>query len=131
MCTCNLRPHHALCTRFFTGHGYSPDFTRNMERVLGLLREGARVRIAAGADDLCAACPNLVGGACVCSGKVDRYDAAVSELCGLEPGQVIEYAHLRELVRERILAPGCLGEVCADCEWRELCDAALRAERGI
>ena len=85
MSTFNLRPHHALCALFFTGHGYSPEFTRHMEKVLSGMREGAGARLCSGADELCSACPNLEGGVCNCSEKVDRYDAATLSLLGIKP----------------------------------------------
>ena len=127
MCTCDLRPHHALCTRFFTGKGYSPEFTRNMERVLGQLRGGAQVRMVAGADSLCAACPNLAQGVCSSAEKVERYDAAVLALCGIEPGRELNYAELSALVDRSILAPRLLDDVCGDCEWHSLCREVMHS----
>lgn len=122
MYTFNLRPHHALCALFFTGHGYSPEFTRHMEKVLSGMREGAGARLCSGADELCSACPNLEGGVCNCSEKVDRYDAATLGLLGIKPGEEVSAAEFRARAIENIILAGRFGDVCPDCQWRKICN---------
>ena len=48
-----LRPHHALCVRFFEGKGYSEDFTKNMYSVIEKLNNDPVIKIVFGYDDLC------------------------------------------------------------------------------
>ena len=56
----HLRPHHLLCLQAFRGKGYSESFVKKMTEVHAMLRENPKleIRLAEGADDLCAACPN-------------------------------------------------------------------------
>lgn len=119
-----MRAHHALCAGFFTGHGYSEDFTRNMERVLAALNEGAPILLCEGADAICAACPGLECGMCRDSGKVVRYDAATLDALGMRLGQITCWAELRAQVMKRVILPGKLSGICPDCQWRELCQEA-------
>lgn len=129
MYTCKLRPHHALCVRFFTGHGYSPEFAQNMAHTIARLNGGVEVQLCADADCICAACPNMQNGKCADSDKVTRYDSAVLKLCGLAPGQAISYDALRRLADECIILAGRMNEVCPDCEWRTLCLKSSEALR--
>lgn len=124
-----MRAHHALCAGFFTGHGYSEDFTRNMERVLAALNEGAPIVLCEGADAICACCPGLERGVCRDSGKVVRYDAATLNALGLRLGQITSWAELRAQVMKRVILPGKLSDICPDCQWRALCQEAARAMR--
>lgn len=122
MYTFDLRPHHALCALFFTGHGYSPAFTRHMENVLAGMQNGATVRICVGADELCSACPNMSDGVCACAQKVNRYDARTLEMLELRPGDEVSAAELRARAIDRIILSGRFDKVCSDCEWRKICD---------
>lgn len=119
-----LRPHHGMCLGFFTGHGYSGAFTEHMARVRRGLWEnpGRPVVLRRGADVLCAACPNNLGGACRTAEKADRYDERVLEACGLSFGQTMAWRAFRRAVAEKILArPGARETICADCWWNPLC----------
>lgn len=130
MCAYELRPHHALCMRFFTGHGYSAEFTANMRAVISALERGAEVRICTGPDAICARCPNMQAGRCTSDGKVARYDAAVMALCGLRAGDVTTLDELHAAVERGVLRNGRLGEVCGDCEWSALCQSSPLAAQG-
>lgn len=121
-----LRPHHALCTTFFEGKGYSGDFTENMERVIERLEQCDPIlTIAAENDMICSHCPNSRGSSCVTEKKVQRYDNAVLRLCGLDNRQVIRWSELKKLVRENIIKPQRLDEVCGDCKWQYICGGQL------
>lgn len=112
-----LRPHHILCLGFFRGKGYDGAFVRNMAGVLASLTPDTVVRLVAGHDVLCAACPNR-GEDCP---NAAVYDSRVLELCGLEAGQRLPWGRLRQAVEENILSPGRLASVCGDCQWAALC----------
>ena len=116
-----LRPHHGMCLAFFRGAGYSGAFTRNMTAIQARLAEHPRILLTAGADDICAACPNLKNGICTEQEKVIRYDQAVLDLCGLEPGRLMDYGEFQALVARNILKPGRREEICGDCQWSQLC----------
>lgn len=116
-----LRPHHALCLRFFRGKGYSPEFVANMTAIQAALTPEAPVELAGGADRVCAFCPNRRGELCEAQEKVARYDRAVLDRCGLAAGQILPFGTLEALAEARILAPGAREAVCGDCQWTELC----------
>lgn len=116
-----LRPHHGLCMAFFQGKGYSEGFVENMTAVKAALEAGERVKLVCGPDRVCAACPNRRGELCRTEEKVCRYDEAVLERCGLEPGQSLRYPELAAAVEEKIIAAGDRERVCGDCQWSALC----------
>lgn len=116
---------------FFTGHGYSEEFTANMRGVICALERGAEARICSGPDAICARCPNMQAGRCTSEGKAARYDAAVMALCGLRPGQCVTAAQLRRAVIDGILRPDRLDGVCGDCEWSPICRNMSRAQIDI
>ena len=116
-----LRAHHGACIRYFRGEGYSESFARHMAEVIAELEPDTQVQIVCAPDIICAGCPNLSGGACGSQAKVLRYDRAVLKLCGIEENSVLSYAEFCELVETKVIAPGKRPEVCADCEWNDIC----------
>lgn len=126
----SLRPHHGLCIPHFAGKGYSEAFSQNMRLVISRLQAapGQLVRLQANVDAVCAACPHNRQGACEASEKVARYDAACLALCGLRDGQVLPWRAFAQRVRQNILVPGKLAEVCRGCQWLSFCLAANGAD---
>lgn len=116
-----IRPHHGLCLPFFRGKGYSGDFVANMARMKATLEENPQIVLTLGTDDICAACPNNLGGHCESEEKVTRYDREVLRRCGLSEGEVLPFRELEGLVRHRILLAGQREDICGDCQWSDLC----------
>lgn len=108
-----IRPHHILCIGNYVGHGYSEEFTANMDVISKRVKVGEPFVLTEGADDLCSACPFCSDGQCTTKEKTDRYDKAVIGIYGLEYG--------REYTYEEFDKPGVFYNVCSDCEWFELC----------
>ena len=118
----NVRPHHALCARFFVGRGYDDAFVDGMYRTLSSLgSDGARVTLTDGCDAICAACPHNLCGVCETDEKVRSIDARAIEALGLSFGDTLSWRDLQTRVKDKILAPGKLSGVCRDCEWIDLC----------
>ncbi len=117
-----LRPHHLLCLRFFLGRGYDDVFSARMAVLQRELREHPErmVLLAEGGDGLCAVCPRRAGNACS-SPKPIRYDEAILRITDRRTGEAAPFAVWEKLIEERILKPGRLAEICADCEWWEIC----------
>jgi hypothetical protein len=121
MSSFKLRPHHALCIRFFEGRGYSEEFTENMCRTIEGLKENPTVEIVCGADMLCAKCPNLSGDDCInCEESVTSLDRKVMELCGFSEGE-ISAKEFFTTAQERIINSGKMKYVCGECTWSEIC----------
>ena len=119
----NLRPHHLLCIQKFTGHGYDAAFTAHMKRIVSELRENpeTQITLAQGCDDLCGMCPNNQGGACSSLEKVAFMDSAVLRVCGLSYGENIPWAEAAGKAWERIFQTDEFYNICAGCQWFELC----------
>ena len=117
-----LRGHHGMCFQYYVGIGYSDGFTKNMTRYKNLLEEqDPLIRLKAGTDHVCAACPNNLDGSCQSPEKVKTYDRQVLARCNLKEGQLIRWSAFRDLVKNEILLPGRREEICKDCEWSKLC----------
>lgn len=117
-----IRPHHGMCLAFFEGKGYSGGFTAHMAQVQErLLREDPEVCLQPETDEICTCCPNDENGVCTAAEKVDRYDRAVLEQCGLTPGQSIRWSRFSRLVDKHILSPGRREQICGDCQWNGVC----------
>lgn len=123
ICLIRLRPHHGLCIGQFVGKGYSEEFVRNMAGLIEKLEQHPQelIELCCCADDVCKCCPHRQETGCTSGQKVERYDAACLSLCGFQEGRQISWKTFRERVIERIIRPGRLKEVCADCEWLSLC----------
>ncbi len=128
-----IRPHHLLCLQTWVGRGYSEAFTENMNRIAAKLRKHPEemVILSAGADDICAACPNLLAdGRCRSEEKVRRFDAKVRILLEKDAlnqtgrGDNLEgetYAALHSRIRESGgVSPH--PDICGDCDWYGLCE---------
>ena len=88
-----LRPHHALCIRFFEGKGYSSEFTKHMAGVIEKLHKpGQCVALVDKEDEICKKCPNHLEDGCSQKRKVQRYDGNVIDMTGLSYGERIEFA---------------------------------------
>ena len=122
-----LRAHNLLCLQGFRGMGYDEAFTANMARVHAALREapGTRVRIVAGPDHLCAACPHLDSHrGCGLGGRpheahMRAQDTDVAARLDLPPGRVIPWREILVRIGERI-APADLPAICTTCPWLPL-----------
>lgn len=117
----NLRAHHGMCLAFFKGKGYSDKFTAHMQEIQNRLKENPLVRIQAGSDDICSACPHNRDGHCETGGNAKEYDRQVLLRCGISEGQVMPYSDFEKKVNENILLPGKREEICGNCRWNGLC----------
>jgi hypothetical protein len=122
----NLRPHHGMCLAFFQGKGYSEGFTGHMQELKDYFETDPQVRLVVATDEICRACPHNQSGVCRSAHKVERYDRAVLEACGLEEGQVLPFLTFSRLVRERILETGRRSGICGDCQWNGVCRRILK-----
>lgn len=92
-----------------------------MQEMLDVFMGDARVRLAVRTDEICSACPNSREGSCLTPEKVEQYDKAVLEACGLEEGQEMDFLEFAARVQERVIASGRRLEICGDCQWNGIC----------
>lgn len=116
-----LRPHHGMCLAYFEGKGYSGEFTQNMGKMLELLQENPPVRLTVHTDRICRKCPNNREGICSSEEKVDHYDNAVLEYCGLKEGKELDFRSFTELVQTRIIEKNLRKSICGGCQWDDIC----------
>ena len=119
----NVRPHHLLCIQKFTGHGYHADFTAHMKSMVSKLTENSKTQmtVAQGCDDLCKMCPSNISGVCTSFEKVALMDSAVLSICNLAYGETVVWTEAANKVRELIFKTEDFYNICACCQWFELC----------
>jgi hypothetical protein len=116
-----IRPHHGMCLAYFQGKGYSEGFTGHMQEMKERFETDPQVKLVVETDEICSACPNNEKETCASARKVEGYDRAVLEYCGLKEGQELSFLSFSRQVREQILAKGRRLEICGDCGWDSLC----------
>ena len=116
-----IRAHHLLCTENFVGEGYSDDFSKNMAKVIGQLKENPKVKLFADLDDICGPCPENLGTRCENDDLVKSYDKKVLEVLNLSEGEIYSWADIRKLACDIIFAKNRREEICGECQWNELC----------
>lgn len=120
-----LRPHHILCRLGFVGYGYSPDFIREMERLVQILSSGRvkTILLRPGFDYVCRACPHQedechperLGPRGLAAREFDRRTLRTLKLKLGHPYTLPE-------INERIaaLTSEAFAEICQGCEWQTL-----------
>lgn len=117
-----LRPHHALCIRFFEGKGYSEEFVRHMTDVIGYLNNyDPLITLADGCDCICTVCPKRENGVCRDDDKVRKIDNRVISVLQIESGDPIQWSTLYENAYQAVIRRGKLSEICRDCQWLNIC----------
>lgn len=119
-----------FCTRLFSGSGYNQAFADNMGRLVENMQKGEKFQLVQGHDDICRYCPNREPDGCALGTEdVQRRDAAAMEVTGTAPGQVLDWAELRERLEK--LSEEDFRYVCGDCRWQRegLCSYPLLKER--
>ncbi|WP_077369623.1 DUF1284 domain-containing protein [Anaerosalibacter sp. Marseille-P3206] len=117
-----LRPHHLMCIQSYIGKGYSEEFVKNMDIVVGSLRENKDqiIRLVEGNDHVCSHCPhNIDGRKCESDEKVVTMDRKVLKYLEITPGEY-SYSQLFNRLKEK-LTDEAFRDICGDCEWYELC----------
>lgn len=106
---------------YFTGHGYSEDFTQHMGELLASLTPDTSVCLTVGTDEVCQPCPHNRNGLCSKPEMTRALDLQVLDLCGLGDGYILKFGDFMRLVKDNILAQGLRKDICHDCEWDKLC----------
>lgn len=117
-----LRPHHLMCIQSYIGKGYSEEFVKNMDVVVGSLIENVdqTIRLVEGNDHICNHCPhNIHGVKCESDDKVITMDKKVLKYLEITPGEYT-YSYLLNRLKEK-LNEEAFKDICGDCEWYNLC----------
>lgn len=127
-----LRGHHLVCLQFLQGEGYSREFVQNLVEVVARAEQGEEIRIVAGPDDVCRACPHLQGGRCAygedSDAEVRKLDEEALRYLGVANADTVSWREAKEKVlgapREWFTA------FCAGCDWEEVCRRASSRRAG-
>lgn len=119
----DLRPHHILCIQKFKGHGYSTAFTVHMTSVVSELIDKPEtcITITKECDTLCEVCPNNICGICASFEKVALMDSKVLRICDLTYKENASWMELAYKAKKRIFETNEFNNICAHCQWFELC----------
>ena len=122
----HLRPHHLLCLQAFFGRGYSEEFVEHMTLVKRQLAADplTPITLVNGADDLCAHCPNCVGGQCT-SEKPALFDRLVEKKLAVLSRCRETVPVLEGIPNELRITENLLAACCPECEWKDLCLSTL------
>ncbi|MBE0446548.1 MAG: DUF1284 domain-containing protein [Actinobacteria bacterium] len=114
----NLRGHHLLCVRTFSGAGYDISFIDNMYRIVDACKSPSRpIRIVRGLDDICAFCPHSDGSSCLKDeNRALSMDKAVLAALGIRPGGTYTSLYLQREVEGGIRRQ-LFHDICAQCNW--------------
>lgn len=126
-----LRGHHLLCSRLFSGHGYSEDFALRMGEVVsrtGLknykppvtYEKAEKVRLICEHDYVCEKCPNLINEDAnfFCNlgdDDVINKDRKTLEYAGLKENNIYTPEKLQEGVEK--ITREQFTEICGTCRW--------------
>lgn len=125
----HLRPHHALCSQFFTGHGYSPSFVEHMTDILDRLdKENLTVTFVKHCDDICSCCPKRGGKHCINESHVLEHDRQCMEEYGISIHESRSWEEIKQTVLGKIKEDHCLPSVCDHCDWNYICKDLLSFE---
>lgn len=124
--TVRLRAHHLLCTLTYVGHGYSAEFTRNMDDIISRMNSGEPVLVVEGPDDICAPLLQTDDPHCRGASVRERDHAAalsISRATGLEirPGRLIRLTPDRVAEFRTSFTTGKTRKACLGCQWSRLC----------
>ncbi|MHB1390416.1 MAG: DUF1284 domain-containing protein [Thermoleophilia bacterium] len=119
----------------FRGQGYSPQFIANLARVIHQLENNHRqnVRLVAGVDDICCACPHIDAGECNCPDHdVNDLDLRVAGHIGMAPGQSGSWTDMLAVIGNR-MTPNDIRQLCFNCRWVGFgyCEQGIAALGGI
>lgn len=114
----NLRPHHLLCIRTFSGAGYSHEFIDNMHRVVSACKIPSQtIKIVEGLDDICACCPHNQGNLCIRNDDMAKgMDKRTLSILGLRLDFLYNSLNLGDII-EIAIQQGLFCDVCERCEW--------------
>ncbi|MFV0294405.1 MAG: DUF1284 domain-containing protein [Paracoccus sp. (in: a-proteobacteria)] len=119
-----------MCAIGWAGHGYSPEFSANMDAVvIGRLRADPQttVEFTNTADTICTPCPHRRGTGCSSADKITELDRQHAAALGIRAGDRMSW-HEAQSHAISCLKPDDLDQICSRCQWLEygLCKQALQ-----
>lgn len=118
-----LRGHHLVCLHYYHGDGLTENYKLNLQQRVARAQNGEEINITGSADDICRACPGLVG--CICQGMPE--EETIQKL------DQIALAFLNHQIGDKVLWKDLEGQIkaapasffssfCHECSWARYCD---------
>lgn len=118
-----LRGHHLICLHFYRGEGYSEEYVKHLQRVVNKAIKGELIEVAAGADDVCRACPYLQDNLCAhkedADNEIRELDQKALEFLSVHPGSRVLWSDLQKKVMAA--NKSWVDSFCSGCDWLDLC----------
>ncbi len=123
-----LRGHHFLCLLTYKGYGYTPDFVKNMTRIVERVQAGCAVELTEGPDDICRGLTPEDRVSCdhdctrvTVTGRDEKAIAATAALIGfpLDSPFVLTRGMVGAL--RAAFATGASRAGCVGCTWESIC----------
>lgn len=112
-----LRAHHLICIQGYLGKGYSKAFVKNMDKVVGSLKDTTLIKVISKVDDICIACPHVLeNDCCESEDKVSFFDTSVLEALKIKVNNVYSYGTLLDTIRKNLTLKN-FKEICVTCTW--------------
>lgn len=128
MKTFHLRAHHLLCIQGFQNLGYSPEFVKNMKSIVDEILshpEKVMLKLSAGLDDICAACPHRGKETCDKDGEANARMVGSDEMTlkklNLKNPTQKRADDLIALANNKLKSRHDAIGICNTCPWREKC----------
>ena len=119
-----LRGHHLVCLHYYHGDGLNDAYAVNLKQKVELAQRGETITIAGGADDICAACPNLRESICqgipAEEGEILKLDRQALALLNCKVGDQVRWDHVLQQVQSA--PPSWFETFCHGCTWSPYCD---------
>lgn len=122
-----------MCTLGFRGSGYSESFVQSFAEIAEKLRkadgsgDAELIRVEAGSDTICSACPNRRDRICSTEERVSVLDEAHAAVLGISTGETITWGEAKRRISEKMTIEK-FHAACSSCSWKALgfCETALR-----
>jgi len=121
-----LRGHHILCVKGYTGWGGSPQFFDTMTHIVHELmaKPDARFILVDSVDDICKPCEWAVDGTCVHANPPKVQDDKVIKYFNLAVDKKYSYSELAKIIESKINQEIFM-DICGACSEKiEICKRA-------
>lgn len=121
-----IRAHHLLCIQGFQGHGYSKEFSQNMEHIISFLKSSPeqKIEIIGECDEICKCCPHNKNEKCknlISNWTIKQMDKRVIKKLGINYGTEIKAKDIPIITNRTFKNLKNLKGICNNCKWKDKC----------
>jgi hypothetical protein len=110
----------------FQGHGYSIEFSKNMEYIINFLKANPeqKIEIIAECDAICSYCPcnkNEICKNAISNWKIRQIDKKVIKKLKIDYCTIISAEEIISITNQIFKTRKDIEGICGDCKWKEKC----------